>query len=182
MPELHHRQAKWAPRESASRHRLLSHGLAWLRGSCAEMPLEGVPECCSGARARRERQRHWYGRRGAFSPSLVGTPSQRAPIPCSYTTSRDCVEVPLEGAPECCPGARARRERPLVRATWGTPRSVSCYTSALRASVPPSLAPTRPPVAACRSVAQALEDEGKGSGTGTDDVGNMPKPHHRQAS
>ena len=48
-----------------------------------EMPLEGVPECCSAARARRERRRHWYGRRGgpprachakaASPPSNVGT-------------------------------------------------------------------------------------------------------------
>ena len=32
--------------------------------ACTETPLEGVPECCSGARARRERRRRWYVVRG----------------------------------------------------------------------------------------------------------------------
>ena len=109
--------------------RLLSHRLPWLQSdtnrACMEVPLEGVPECCSGARARRKRWCRWYGRRRAppgachvkatSPPSHVGTQSEHPPIACSHTAShgsnRACMEVPLEGVPECCSGARARRER-----------------------------------------------------------------------
>ena len=116
-------------------------------GPCVEMPLEGVPEGCSGARARRARRRHWYaGRRGPLGvchvkasspPSNVATPCEHPPISCSPTASH------------------GRVWRCLLRA--------------------------------CRSVAQALEHEGKGDATGTEGVGNpqeraMPTPHRRQAS
>ena len=45
-----------------------------------EMPLEGVPECCSGTRARREPRRRWYGglrRRNAHAIRVVSRE-----IPC----------------------------------------------------------------------------------------------------
>ena len=105
----------------------LSRALEAIGRPCVEMALDGVPECCLGARARRERQRDWYGRRGippgachakaASSASHVGTPSEHPRIACSLTAShgsqigRGCVELALEGVPECCSGARARRER-----------------------------------------------------------------------
>ena len=67
-------------------------------------------------------------------------------------------------------------------------------TSTPRASIPTSIALTRPSTAAwrcllraCRSVAQALDHEGKGDATGTQVIGHpqeraMPKPHRRQAA
>ena len=85
--------ATWAPRVSVPPSIALTRpptaqiGHAW---PWVEMPLEGVPEECSGARARRGRRRHWYGgRRGppgachadaSLPPSNVGTPSERSPI------------------------------------------------------------------------------------------------------
>ena len=65
--------------------------------ACAEMALEGVPECCSGARARRERRRSWYGggstplgachAKATASASHVGAPNERDPTAGSDTAS-----------------------------------------------------------------------------------------------
>ena len=66
------------------------------------------------------------------------------------------ADVPLEGLPECCSGARSRRWYGRRRALWK----------------------------ACRSVAQALDHEGTSDAPGTGDVGHsqehaMPRPHRR---
>ena len=81
--------------------------------ACVEMPLEGVSECCSGARARRERRRHWYGRRrappgachakAASPPSQVGTPAEHPPSIACSGLSRDApadapADAPTDGA------------------------------------------------------------------------------------
>ena len=50
MPKPHLRQATWAPRAN------IPTSIALTR---PPMALVGAPECCSGARARRERRHHW---------------------------------------------------------------------------------------------------------------------------
>ena len=101
-------------RGRGSSHRSLTHGLA--RGST---PVEGVPELCSCARARREPRCHWYGglrgRPGAchagatVSQTHVSTRSERLSIArltsASHGSNRACAEMPVEGVPECCSGA-----------------------------------------------------------------------------
>ena len=108
--------------------------------------------------------------------------------------------------PECCSGAPARwggrrhcyrcgRAPPGARHAKATP--ALSHTSAPSERGPP-LAHNRPYTAqigrvrrwllgACRSVAQALEHEGKGDATGTEVVAHpqkrtMPKPHPRHVS
>ena len=69
--------------ESVSSHRWLTSALHGSNRACVEMPLEGMPECCSGARARREPRRHWYGglgwRPGACCAQERLRPRSRAP-------------------------------------------------------------------------------------------------------
>ena len=112
------------------------------------------------------------------------------------------------GAQAACRQARARVE--LRRHSAALPRAVQHggdamsklhrhqATTAAGVSIPPSVALTRPPTAqigrawrcllrAWRSVAQALEHEGKGDATGKQGVGHpqeraMPQPHRRQAT
>ena len=57
------------------------------------------------------------------SPHALPIPNERAAIACSRDTcshgsNRVCAEMALEGVPECCSGARARRERRLVDNWW----------------------------------------------------------------
>ena len=133
MPKPPHRQAPWPPRVSVPPSVALTPTAA--HGSnrpCVEMPLEGVPEGCSGARARRERRRHWYAGRtrplgarhakASSPPSNVATPCEHPPISCSPTASH------------------GRVWRCLLRA--------------------------------CRRVAQALEHEGEGGATGKQVIGD----------
>ena len=90
------------------------HSLSKQRGH----PLEGVPQCCSGARARWERRHRWYGGRrelpGACHAKASSPPSNVGPsvsIPPSIALPRRKAAVcgmPLEGVLECCSGARAR--------------------------------------------------------------------------
>ena len=88
------------PREQPERdrplpHRRLTMGLARLT-SCVEMAPEGVPQCCSGARARRGRQRHWCvvhaGRPGACHAKAAASPS--------HGSSRSGTDhCPIAGSP-----------------------------------------------------------------------------------
>jgi hypothetical protein len=85
-----------APRASAERASCFHVLAATPRRSsraCVEMPLEGVPECCSGARSRKDKRHHWFGGRGrppgaccakaTASVRHVQVPSERLAFTCS---------------------------------------------------------------------------------------------------
>ena len=85
-----------------------------------DMALEDVLEGCSAARARREQRCRWcsgqYRLSGACQAKATATPrhmvapNQRAPIACSSWPRMAHVDMALEGVPEGCSGARARRD------------------------------------------------------------------------
>ena len=111
MPKPHRRQATWALRLSIPPSLALTPPPTAC--ACVKVALEGVSECCSGARARRERRRHWYGRRrappgachakAASPPSQVGTPAEHPPSIACSGLSRDApadapADAPTDGA------------------------------------------------------------------------------------
>ena len=124
--------------ELASAHRWLTLASLGSHWACVEMPLEGLPDCCSGARARREPRRHWYGGvvglPGAChagttaSPSHVSSRSERHHTAGSHRPRT--AEVERGDASETRAGVLLRRSstketaRPLVRRSQGAPRSV----------------------------------------------------------
>ena len=114
VPHAQPHQATWALRVSVS--------VPPSRATHLDVCLEGVPECCSGARARRDRRRHWYvcclrvlracRATRAASPSHVDAPSESE---CAPIARSQRPRMCLAGVPECCSGARARRD---MRCHW----------------------------------------------------------------
>ena len=95
------------------------------------MPLEGVPDCCSGARRRRQPRRHGYG-------GLEGRPGA---CHAGATASPSHGSSPSERLP-----------------TAGSHRSRTAHIGRVRRCL----------WKACRTVAQALEDEGNRDATDTE--------------
>ena len=63
---------------------------------CVEMALDAVPEYCSGARARRERRRHWYVVRGqppgACHAKAASSPRHYAPTSLLLTQRVQAID------------------------------------------------------------------------------------------
>ena len=109
-----------------------------------KVPLGGVPECCSGVRARREKQCHWYGRRegppgachakAASPPSHVGVPTEHPP---SLALTQPLKSGVRGGASGRCAGVLLRRSTTKGKATrvicqaWGAIRCVPCQSRIL---------------------------------------------------
>ena len=102
-----HAHAGCPPGKATCSYVLCGHGS---NRPCVEMALEGVSQCCSGARARRDTRCHWYGglrrRLGACRAGATASPShvtsERLPTAGSHR--------PCTAQIERCSGARARRE------------------------------------------------------------------------
>jgi hypothetical protein len=102
-----------------------------------EMPLEGVSECCSGARSREDKQRCWHGGRsgppGACSAeatapqSPLQVPSERVRIGCSPLLRTAQVGRAWRCLLKACSGARLER----ASSTAGSAAAVDCQESAV---------------------------------------------------
>jgi hypothetical protein len=148
------------------------------------MPLEGVPECRSGARSRKGKRHHWFGGRsrppGAYSakatapPSYVQVPSERFAFKCSPQLHAAQVGRAWRCLLKACSGARSRKGK---RHHWygcrsGPPGACSVHATAppratckFRASVVLQLL-VAACLGACRSVALALDHERASDTTG----------------
>ena len=161
-----------------------------------EMPFEGVPECCSGARSRKDKRRCWHGGRsrppGACSAeatapqSPLQVPSDRVRIGCSPLLRTAQVGRAWRCLLKACSGARSRKGK---QHHWfggrGGPPGECCAkatASVRRVQVPSErLAFTCSPrlhaaqvgrawrclLKACRSVALALDHERASDTTGS---------------
>ena len=169
---------------------------------CVELALEGVPECCSGARARRETRRRWW-----WGPCV---PTHTLTKPCARS-ERACLQRPSQRLHTARFRRRARSRvangggvvtasPPMATRAWRgsalTGLASTGQLSAQAAAVCPlcTTAPTpralehicRSLLKACQRVAQALEHEGNGGAAGARDAGacqaKATAAHHVRAS
>jgi hypothetical protein len=130
------------------------------------MPLDGVPKCCSGARSRKGKRRHWIGGRS------------RPPGACcaKATASVRHVRVPSERlAFTCSPRLHAVQVGRAWRCLLKVRRSVALAldherasdTTGSTAAVDHLERAVPKPLKACRSVALALDHERASDTTGS---------------